>query len=477
MARCWRPPVPVRGKMRHPLIMRTAVRFIVALVVCAVSSAPMLAADEGMLLRVFLTDGSALVTYGEFARVGDQVVLSVPVGGSRQDPRLQAVSIPAARVDWEKTDRHAASTRYQRYVATRAEADYQQLTDAVAAVLNNIAQSTDRASALAAAERARQMLNEWPRTHYGYRQQDVQEIVRLLNSAISRLQGAAPPPFQIALVSAPEMSLEPMATLPSPREQFDQLLRIARISPDVRDRVALLRSALTLLATPGIVTATDASRLRKSIEGQLEREATTDKRYDRLSRDMIGRATRAAADARIRDIERVLERIPKEDARLGGQRPEVVQALSASVQSQLDQARMLRLLRDQWRSRQALFNEYQRSVGLEIVQLVKARPALEAIKKLDGPTYDRLETLDRVLKGGATRLDRLLVPEYLRNTHELVIGAWRFAETAAATRLRAVASGEIAAAWEASSAAAGALLMLTRAQKELLTLTEPPKLQ
>lgn len=458
--------------------MQIAVRCIIALVVCAAAAGTARAADEGMLLRVFLTDGSSLVTYGEFARVGDQVVLSVPVGGSRQDPRLHAVSLPAARVDWEKTDRHAASARYQRYVATRAEADYQQLTEAVATVLNNIAQSSDRASALAAAERARHMLTEWPRTHYGYRQQDVQEIVRLLNSAISRLQGGTPPPpFQIALVSAPEMSLEPLATLPSPREQFEQLLRIARISTDVRDRVALLRSALGLLATPGIATVTDASRLRKSIEGQLEREAAIDTRYDRLSRDVLTRATRAAADAKVRDIERVLERIPKQDARLGARRPEVVQALSASVQSQLDRARMLRLLRDQWRSRQALFNEYQRSVGLEMVQLVKARPALESIKKLDGPTFDRLETLNRVLRGGATRLDRLLVPEYLRNTHELVIGAWRFAETAAATRLRAVATGEIAAAWEASSAAAGALMMLSRAQNELRTLTEPPKLQ
>ena len=464
--------------MRHQVIMHAAARCLLALILCAAAVPRARAADEGMLLRVFLTDGSSLVTYGEFARVGDQVVLSVPVGGSRQDPRLQAVSIPAARVNWEKTERHAASARYQRYVATRAEADYRQLTEAVATVLNNIAQSTDRASALAAAERARQMLTEWPRTHYGYRQQDVQEIVRLLDSSISRLKGGTPPPpFEIALVSAPVMSLEPLATLPSPREQFEQLLRIARISTDVRDRVALLRSALGLLATPAMVSATDTTRLRKSIEGQLEREASIDKRYDKLSRDMLARATRAAADAKIRDVERLLERIPKEDARLGAQRPEVVQALSASVQTQLDQARMLRLLRDQWRSRRALFSEYQRSVGDEMVQLVKARSALESIKKLDGPAFDRLESLNRILRGGATRLDRLLVPEYLRHTHELVVGAWRFAETAAATRLRAVVTGEISTAWEASSAAAGALMMLSRAQNEMRTLTEPPKLQ
>ena len=457
--------------------MSSTVRCVLALILCVAGAARAHAADDGLLFRVFLTDGSSLVTYGEFARVGDQVVLSVPVGGTQKDPRLQAVSLTASRVDWDKTERHAASTRYQRYVATRAEADYQLLTEAVAAVLNNIAQSTDRASALAAAERARQMLNEWPRSHYGYRQQDVQEIVSLLNSAISRLQGGSTTaPFQIALVSAPAMSLDPLATMPSPREQLEQLLRIARITTDVRDRVALLRSALNLVATPG-VAGTDSSRLRRTIEDQLKRESAIDLRYDRLSRDMLARASRAATDAKIRDVERILERIPKEDARLGGQRPEVVQALSATVQSQLDKARVLRLLRDQWQSRLVLFREYQRTVGFEMVQLAKARQSLEAIKKLEGPPPDRLESLNRILRGGATRLDRFLVPEYLRNTHELVVGAWRFAETAAAARMRAITTGEIAQAWEASSAAAGALMMLSRAQKELLILTEPPKLQ
>ena len=91
---------------------------------CAVGAARVNAADEATLFRVFLKDGSSLVTYGEFARVGDQVVLSVPVGGTREEPRLHAVSLAASRVDWDKTDRHVASTRYQRYVATRAEADY-----------------------------------------------------------------------------------------------------------------------------------------------------------------------------------------------------------------------------------------------------------------------------------------------------------------------------------------------------------------
>jgi len=463
--------------MLHRLNMLFSTRRAILLMVCVLAASQAYAADEAMLFRIFLTDGSSLVTYGEYARTSDQVVLSLPIGGTPQAPRLHAVTLAASKVDWEKTERFAASARYQRYVATRAEADYQQVTEEVATVLSNIAQSTDRASALAAADRARRTLAEWPRMHYGYRQQDIQEIVRLLDSAIARLQGGPPPtPFQIALVNAPEMTLEPVAAMPSPREQLDQLLRLARITKDVSERFTLLQSALTLIAAPG-VTGTDASKMRRLIEDQLDQEIAINQRYGRVTKDLLAKATKAAGDAEIRDVEQVLDRIPKEDAKLGHQRPEIVQALTASVQLQLANARRLRLLRDQWKSRQAMFREYQRSVGMELVQLVKARSSLESIKRLEGPDLDRLDTLNRVLRGGAVRLDRLLVPEYLRDTHEMVIGAWRFAENAAAARLSAVTSGDISKAWEASSAAAGALMMLSRAQKEMRTLIEPPKLQ
>jgi len=177
------------------------------------------------------------------------------------------------------------------------------------------------------------------------------------------------------------MTLEPLAAMPSPRDQLEQILRLARTTTNVSDRFALLQSALTLLAAPG-VTGSEATRLRRQVVEQIDREVAIDQRYSRVTRDLLARATKAAENAQIRDVERVLERIPKEDTRLGSQRPEIVQALTASVQSQLANARQLRLLRDQWKSRQAGCREYQRSVGMDLVQLVKARTSLESIKKL-----------------------------------------------------------------------------------------------
>jgi hypothetical protein len=65
----------------------------------------------------------------------------------------------------------------------------------------------------------------------------------------------------------------------------------------------------------------------------------------------------------------------------------------------------------------------------------------------------------------------------LKTPHELIVGAWRFAESAIETRLAAATSGSVTTAWEASSAAAGALMLLARAQQEIKTLLEPPRLQ
>ena len=70
------------------------------------------AAAEAMLFELYLTDGTSIVSYGEFARVGDRVVFSLVMGGTDQ-PRLHAATLPANAIDWTRTERQAASTRYQ----------------------------------------------------------------------------------------------------------------------------------------------------------------------------------------------------------------------------------------------------------------------------------------------------------------------------------------------------------------------------
>jgi hypothetical protein len=438
------------------------------------------AASDATLFRVFLADGTALVSFGEFARLDDRVVFSMPVGGSAEQPRLHVVSIPDKAVDWPRTERYAGSARYQQYANTRGEEDFARLSSDVARVLNEVALTTDPARALQIAEHARKTMADWPREHFGYRQREVREIVSLLDEAISELRvKAGVDAFALSFVAmAADVDLEPLFGMPEAPEMLQQILTASRLAAESSERVSLLQSALGLLnEAPAGIPPIDAAVYRSALATQIREELEVDSEYAKLSKRLMAMAARGAARARVRDVEAVLARIPSEDARLGGKRPNVIQALNTSVQSHLEDARRLRLLRDQWTVRRALYREYERDVGSHIVQLVKAQPLLDAIKRLDGPAPSTLERLALQLAGGALRLERLQPPVDLRSAHELLSGAWRFAEKAVATRQAAIASGNMNSAWEASSAAAGALMMLARAQADIRTLLEPPRLR
>jgi hypothetical protein len=451
---------------------------IVALMVLAVPAAARPATDA-LLLRLFLNDGTTLVSYGEYARVDDRVVFSMIVGGGGDMPRLHPVTLPARLVDWTRTDRHAASARYQQYAATRGEQDFQRLNDEVAAALNGILHTKDRGRALEIAERAWTTLAAWPREHYGYRQHDVQEVLAVLDEAISGLRGGpVDGSFNLTLVAmVPEPAFEPLATMPTVRQQIDDVLRVAALTDRTVERLALLQSAVVLLnEAASYLPPSEASTLRRRVDAQIRLENAIDAKYTQLAQRFVTQATRAAAQARIGDVEQVLTRIRREDSRLGGRRPEVVQALVATVQGQLEAARHLRLLRDQWALRRSAYRGYQRAVGTQLLQLVKAQPALESIRRLEGPSPSSLVTLRARLVGGAERLSRMQVPDDFRPVHDLLVGSWSFAENALNGRYDAIQSADVATAWEASSAAAGSLMMLTRLQQEIRALLEPPRL-
>ena len=451
------------------------------LVLCllAVPTVAGAAASDPMLFRLFLTDGTSLVSYGEFARLDDRVVFSL-ASGSVAEPRLQVATLPASRIDWTRTDRHAASTRYQWYASTRGEEDFLHLSNTVADVLNQVVQTSDRERALEVAQQARATLAQWPREHFGYRQQDVQEILSFLDEVVSDLRAATgASSFDLALVaSPPAVVLEPLATMPSPREQVFQVLRLAALTERPAERVVLLRTALELLDGVGrTIPRRELTPLRKMAESRLRVEQDIDVRYTDLSRRLLGEATRGAERARVDDVQRALNRIPREDARLGGHRPETVQALRVSIEAQLDAVRRLRLMQDRWAIRRSLYRDYERSVGGQLSQLTKSQPELEAIRRLDGPTPEALVRLQARLRGGAEHLSRMRPPDDLRTTHDLLVGAWRFAENAVDERYAAARAGDVTAAWQASSAASGALLLLSRVQQEIRELLEPPKLQ
>src|SRR5437764_1402952 len=165
---------------------------VFAAAVCVAGGRAAAADDAQALLRVFLTDGSALVSFGEPARVGDRVVFSMPVALGPAAP-LSLVNLPAARVDWERTSRYAATARQTRYLETQGEIDYAALSNEITETLSRVTAATDAGERLALAERARKTLAEWPINHYNYRQTEVRQMLTMLDEAIADLRLAATP--------------------------------------------------------------------------------------------------------------------------------------------------------------------------------------------------------------------------------------------------------------------------------------------
>lgn len=445
------------------------------------ASQPSAAAPPALLLRLFLRDGTALVSYGEFARLDDHVVLSMPVGELTSEPRLQVVSLPAGVVDWPRTERYRTSARAHHYATTRGEADYQQLSADVARILNSVATAPNPAAALTMVTHARSALAQWPAAHYNYRQRDVQEIVALLDETVADLRArAGVGAFDVALttgtreVPLPEPPLDP----PTSRDLVSGMLAAARVVEKAADRVALLQSALVVVdeGRQGFGKK-ERSSLRSSLRDQIRHERDVDRRYAELSTELVKQGAKAASAARVSDLEEALSRLADHDEKFGRRRPEVVDGVRATLSGQLESARRLRLLQDQWTQRQEAFRTYQRTSSAQIMQLVKAQSALDAIRRLDGPSPEVLRRLRTRLDGGSEQLTRQGAPAELATVHETFVGAWRFAEQAIRARQSAIGAASVATAWEASSAAAAALMMIANAQRELSALLDRPQLR
>src|SRR5262249_10509359 len=85
-----------------------------------------------------------------------------------------------------------------------------------------------------------------------------------------------------------------------------------------------------------------------------------------------------------------------------------------------------------------------------------------------------LELLEQRLKMGRRTLQLATAPPELTSVHSLLGSAYQLAERACFTRRAAVSTAEIKQAWDASSAAAGALMIFDDALKELERLTARP---
>jgi hypothetical protein len=433
-------------------------------------------AQEPPLFRLFLTDGTVVACLGEYARVDEAVVCSLPLDAG---DTTTLVTLESAQVDWTKSDAYAASLRSAIYAESRGERDFAELSVDVARMLNEIGQTTDNARRLALALEARRRLADWPASHHNYRASDVRQILQLVDDAISDFRAASGgQQFDLALhaTAVPDQSAV-LLPVPTGDERAAVAATLAGRLTNPTERVSLLEAiAATLSRSAATASSPSLTRLRRDVDDRLAREREVDGAYSRLSADVARRSRAAASRADVRGVERTLDSIASGDRRLGGQRPDRVAALLATVHADLDAARRLRLARDQWALKAVAFRSYQQSVANPVSELSLMARGLDDIKRLAGPTAPVLKRLASRASAALRGLGLVVPPSDLAAIHALFVSAAQLAGQAVAVRQHAVESGEIDRAWQASSAAAGALMLLQRAERDLAQALVPPVL-
>jgi len=458
-------------------------RTFAAVVVAAAVLMPLrasAAADEATLLRVFLTDGTSLVSYGEPARVNDRVIFSMPTA-TTPNPPLHLVNLPASRVDWERTSRYAATARSSHYIETQAENDYAALSNDVAATLNEVTQTAEPSARIAIVERARKTLAEWPQAHYNYRAAEVRQLLGMLDEAIADLQASRGPGRFALTLSAftdPPAIVEPLLPAPTPQQAIEQVLTAARASDLSADRTSLLVSAVAAIdRDKTALPAAWASAARVEAQAEIARELKLDRAYQSLAMRMMTLANRRAKQADVRGIERLVRAIHQRDAALGEKRTDAVGSLIEAVQAKLDAARRLQLARDRFALRAPVLRQYRLAMRAPMDLFAQLKPSLEAVKALSGSAPGTLSILQRNASRILTLASAIAPPDELVAAHALLISAVQLAGNAAQIRREATLASDMSRAWDASSAAAGALMLGARARSDIQSLLKPPQLR
>lgn len=464
----------LKASMFSPMFKRTTIAVVCAVVIALAAGAAAEPADT-VLYRVFMNDGTVLVSYGEFARVADRVVLSIPVGELGPSLNLQLVSIAESTVDWDRTDGYTQAVRAKRYGETSGENDFAMLGNRVVEALNQIALAPDPARRLSMAIEARRNLARWPEENFGYRASDVGHLSAMLDEVISELRAAAgQSAFDLSFVAGTTPPAVELLPPPDLQEVMGQALAASRATVEPAERLLLLRAIMLTLARTALAGGWAAAlHARASIT--LSSELRIDSSYRELAASSIASARSRAARADVRGVQAIVQDTLKADDRLGRQRPREMAGLLAVLDLRLEEARQMRLARDSWAMRAEAFRLYRRAVEPALDAFDQSRRGLDSIQQLAGPSPVALSRLEQRIVMGRRALDMLDVPPELQSAHALYSAAFQMGRRAVSARRNAVSSKDMKLAWEAASAASGALMLRDRAAQELDRLTTPPR--
>jgi hypothetical protein len=305
-------------------------------------------------------------------------------------------------------------------------------------------------------------------------------MLGMLDEAIADLrESTSVARFDLNLVAFtdPLTVAEPLLPSPTPMEAIEDVLTAARLVDSAAERTSLLGTALAGFDRDAAALPAEwVAKVRAETQASLEAEQRIDRTYQTLAQRIVALGDRRARMADVRGVQRLVDRVQRRDQELGGQRPEAVNALIMAVEAQLDAARRLRLARDHWMLRAPAFRKYNVAIAAPLNRFATLKPSLENIKALAGTSPPTLEVIERAIGQILKQAAAIAPPKEFAAAHALLMSAVQLAGSAAAIRREATLAGDIARAWDASSAAAGALMLGARARSDIQALLRPPRL-
>ncbi|MSO82291.1 MAG: hypothetical protein EXQ53_03200, partial [Acidobacteria bacterium] len=411
----------------EPNMLRThrpSAAFVLAALLLLPAAAMAQTPASRVLFRVFLSDGRVLASYGEWARVEDRVIFSIPTRLTSDPVELHLVNIPSGRVDWPRTELYAESVRAVAYAETRGEADFSRFSAEVAKALNDVSRIADPGVRLVTAERARQSLADWPASHYGYRIGEVRQALDVLDEIISQLRIAVGQTrFDLSL-SAP-LAVPPPPPLPPPTdaELVEQLVAAASLSDTPGERVTLLQSVVRLLdRAVGLLPDEWVHRVRQSVMSDLDRDREIERAYAHLRQRALDDALKLARKGDRRDFERLRDRVKDEGRGLGGARAGEVAALLATIDLQAN-ALQAREARKQWERREHAYRRYRRAMNGSFKAFSDATVSLDQVRTMAGPPLHTIGSTTRRLSAAAVKIGKVTPPPDLQAGHALLRSA------------------------------------------------------
>ena len=286
--------------------------------------------------------------------------------------------------------------------------------------------------------------------------------------------------FNLVTFSTPPPAYEPLMPAPTLKESIEQVLLAARLSESSTDRVALYKSALGELErsrTEGSVPTEWVTATSAGVTQAVATEARIDRSYETLTQRLLRLADLRAHEGDVRAIERLVARVHTNDKLLGYARPDLVGSLLASIEEKLDAARRLQLARDRWALRAPVLAEYRLAISGPLEQFRALKSALEDIKSLAGTPPGTLKFIERAIGRLGKAANAIQPPDELVEAHAVFVSAVNLAQNAASIRREATLAASIERAWDASSAAAGALMLGVKARTDIQMLLRRPQLK